>query len=99
MVCNTTQEVTAVGFEPTPFRNGALSHRLRPLGQTVLGDVQDSQAGLGVQCHFPGTWRYVTQTSGCVCHAHATLTTLLKLVQNGLSHGCRHLGTHLWHAR
>ena len=29
-------ELTAVGFEPAPFRNGALSHRLRPLGQTVL---------------------------------------------------------------
>ena len=29
--------VTAVGFEPTPFQNGALSHRLRPLGQTVVG--------------------------------------------------------------
>jgi len=28
--------VTAVGLEPTPLRNGALSHRLRPLGQTVL---------------------------------------------------------------
>ena len=30
------RQVTAVGFEPTPLRNGALSHRLRPLGQTVL---------------------------------------------------------------
>ena len=29
--------MTAVGFEPTPFRTGALSQRLRPLGQTVLG--------------------------------------------------------------
>ena len=29
------KELTAVGFEPTPFRSGALSHRLRPLGQTV----------------------------------------------------------------
>ena len=29
-------KMKAVGFEPTPFRNGALSHRLRPLGQTVL---------------------------------------------------------------
>ena len=29
-------EVTAVGFEPTPLRTGALSQRLRPLGQTVL---------------------------------------------------------------
>ena len=28
--------MTAVGFEPTPLRNGALSHRLGPLGQTVL---------------------------------------------------------------
>ena len=26
-----------MGFEPTPFRTGALSQRLRPLGQTVLG--------------------------------------------------------------
>ena len=31
--------VTAVGFEPTPFRTGALSQRLRPLGQTVIGNV------------------------------------------------------------
>ena len=28
--------LTAVGFEPTPLRNGALSHRLRPLGQAVF---------------------------------------------------------------
>ena len=27
--------MTAVGFEPTPFRTGAWSQRLRPLGQTV----------------------------------------------------------------
>ena len=36
MRCAARPQVTAVGFEPTPFRNGALSHRLRPLGQTVL---------------------------------------------------------------
>ena len=29
------KQVTPVGFEPTPLRNGALSHRLRPLGQSV----------------------------------------------------------------
>ena len=29
-------KLTAVGFEPTPLRTGALSQRLRPLGQTVL---------------------------------------------------------------
>ena len=30
-----SRRMTAVGFEPTPLRNGALSHRLRPLGHTV----------------------------------------------------------------
>ena len=30
--------LTAVGFEPTPLRTGALSQRLRPLGQTVLSE-------------------------------------------------------------
>ena len=32
--------MTAVGFEPTPLRTGALSQRLRPLGQTVLDGVK-----------------------------------------------------------
>ena len=32
--------MTAVGFEPTPLRTGALSQRLRPLGQTVLSAYQ-----------------------------------------------------------
>ena len=27
--------MTAVGFEPTPFRTAALTQRLRPLGHTV----------------------------------------------------------------
>ena len=38
MLCRepTFEQMTAVGFEPPPFRNGALSHRLRPLGQTVM---------------------------------------------------------------
>ena len=33
-------KMTPVGFEPTPFRNGALSHRLRPLGQSVRGTAK-----------------------------------------------------------
>ncbi len=33
--CYLHNSVTAVGFEPTPLRTGALSQRLRPLGQTV----------------------------------------------------------------
>ena len=31
--------MTAAGIEPTPLRTGALSQRLRPLGQTVLRDA------------------------------------------------------------
>ena len=30
-----SRRMTAVGFEPTPLRNGALSRRLRPLGHAV----------------------------------------------------------------
>ena len=30
------RNMTPVGFEPTPLRTGALSQRLRPLGQSVL---------------------------------------------------------------
>ena len=30
-----------MGFEPTPLRNGALSHRLRPLGQTVMFSLRE----------------------------------------------------------
>ena len=35
--CSTAMNMTPVGFEPTPLRTGALSQRLRPLGQSVLG--------------------------------------------------------------
>ena len=35
--------MTAVGFEPTPFRTGAWSQRLRPLGQTVSATPLDIQ--------------------------------------------------------
>ena len=46
--------MTPVGFEPTPLRNGALSHRLRPLGQSVLvynliSCTQQNSAQLGSQ--------------------------------------------------
>ena len=36
----TERKMTAVGFEPTPFRTSALSWRLRPLGHAVaLTDI------------------------------------------------------------
>ena len=35
--CSTAINMTPVEFEPTPLRTGALSQRLRPLGQSVLG--------------------------------------------------------------
>ena len=41
--------LTAVGFEPTPLRNGALSHRLRPLGQTVLRESSTTTRNLQVK--------------------------------------------------
>ena len=34
-MCVQAKKMTPVGFEPTPCRNGAWSHRLRPLGQSV----------------------------------------------------------------
>ena len=57
--------LTAVGFEPTPFRNGALSHRLRPLGQTVLyffeSEQNDKLEGFAARCEDCGqgaiAWR------------------------------------------
>ena len=36
LLTNIFLHLTAVGFEPTPLRNGALGHRLRPLGQIVM---------------------------------------------------------------
>ena len=49
--------VTAVGFEPAPFRTGAWSPRLRPVGQAVLcyscsqqiSGVAQQSGRLGVQ--------------------------------------------------
>ena len=38
--CRTAINMTPVGFEPTPLRTGALSQRLRPLGQSVLRIVR-----------------------------------------------------------
>jgi hypothetical protein len=48
-------KMTAVGFEPTPLRNGALSHRLRPLGQTVLRNSDETHlyAHALVKRNFP----------------------------------------------
>ena len=43
------EKVTAVGFEPTPFRTGALSQRLRPLGQTVSA-YSCAAAAVGLGC-------------------------------------------------
>ena len=48
-------EMTAVGFEPTPFRTGAWSQRLRPLGQpvsaTLLGHPGQKTPSRHAACH------------------------------------------------
>jgi hypothetical protein len=41
-------EMTAVGFEPTPLRTGALSQRLGTLGQTVLSIEFKGSTGIKV---------------------------------------------------
>jgi hypothetical protein len=44
-VCSTSwrriipNRMSVVGFEATPFRNGALSHRLRPLGKVIQNQM------------------------------------------------------------
>ena len=43
--------MTPVGFEPTPFWNGALSQRLRPLGQSVLRESSGARAPVRARTH------------------------------------------------
>ena len=58
-----------MGFEPTPFRNGALSHRLRPLGQTVLKAFCDTGQGAGA-CEAAMVWCVESLHAGVCAHAH-----------------------------
>ena len=58
--------MTPVGFEPTPLRNGALSHRLRPLGQSVLvynliSCTKHNLAQLGSQLGLQDQWAITSQ--------------------------------------
>ena len=50
-----------MGFEPTTLRNGALSHRLRPLGQSVLGTTfwQQNSCYTAVLGDLPHKSRYL----------------------------------------
>ena len=68
--------MTAVWFEPTPFRNGALSHRLRPLGQTVLrvGALCFSHVATRT-AELPGgrgLWQSIGEGNNCGARAHAS---------------------------
>ena len=85
------QKVTAVGLEPTPVRTGALSHRLRPLGHTVLVEwfkqvgptrnhVLVVQGGWGV----PHTWA-ATHAARPRCGAH-TRRALVPAMPNTRAH-------------
>ena len=60
-----TQKVTAVGFEPTPFRSGALSHRLRPLGQTVMTGNASRSHSICCHCHV-----FKTTKTSCAPPVH-----------------------------
>ena len=55
----TEEKMTPVGFENTPFRNGTLSDRLRPVGQMVFCMLQLASsvlAWLGVK-RKPQLWK------------------------------------------
>lgn len=44
-----------MGFEPTPFRNSALSYRLRPLGHIVIDRTSmQNYFSLGIYIHSHG---------------------------------------------
>ena len=68
--------LTAVGLEPTPFRNGALSHRLRPLGQTVMEFARArafrSLRGPVTRASVAGSVRRVQSAPPCCLPQHAT---------------------------
>ena len=50
------RKATLLGFEPTSCRNGALSHRLRPLGQSVLLFLPLVHEGLRFACEAQRRW-------------------------------------------
>ena len=65
--CNFVK-MTPVGFEPTPFRNGALSHRLRPLGQSVSDGAVIQQLNvtfMGFVCILSAWLSDFTCATGC----------------------------------
>ena len=89
--------VTAVGFEPTPLRTGALSQRLRPLGQTVVRAAQDTTLTLVLHaCWFgklPAAHQHIApRTQCCFSFVHAfavpCLRSLTLLLQCDCSGEC-----------
>ena len=68
--CVQGNKLTPVGFEPTPLRNGALSHRLRPLGQSVSGCIileRNRKISCSHHVHHTGILRVVrAQLCNCV---------------------------------
>ena len=66
------KDVTAVGFEPTPFQTSALNWRLRPLGQAItawhtpLNYSQHTAVSLSI------TFLHHTITIHCIMHSYHT---------------------------
>ena len=79
--------MTAVGFEPTPLRTGALSQRLRPLGQTVLASGNSAV----VFVHVPMS--AVQALSAATCDSSSMSTTRRRQKQTARgsrrTRGCR----------
>jgi hypothetical protein len=87
-VCSTSgrrikpNKVTPVGSEPTPFRNGTLSQRLKPLGQSVLGKIRGIHA---FDCRFcakrPGSLQHHIWSRALPLGLHMDWATSHQLLQ------------------
>ena len=90
-VCSTSgrrikpNKVTPVGSEPTPFRNGTLSQRLKPLGQSVLGKIRGIHA---FDCRFcakrPGSLQHHIWSRALPLGLHMDQATSHQLLQQAL---------------
>ena len=89
--------LTAVGFEHTPFRSGALSQCLRPLGQTVDACRRcgwELAHGRDNPCWWPVRYQSVVSSAKQTTHTHTHTHThphtnhiILPRVQHARQHG------------
>ena len=93
-----------MGFEPTPLRTGALSQRLRPLGQTVLlvrpfccmGEKIGERSELGPSPTCPVCAAKLDVVGACFAHDHCPLRSTANWSPDSTAASDVGLGE-LWH--